>query len=39
MKAGWIKAISIKPANTKILKKDMEKEGYGVIMKAVRIGT
>ena len=38
MKAGWTKATSIKPANTKILKKELEKERYSVIVKAVEIG-
>ena len=37
MKSGWIKATSIKPANTKILKKSWKKEGYSVTVKAVEI--
>ena len=38
MKARWIKAMSIKPANTKILKKELEKERYSVSVKVVEIG-
>ena len=37
MKPGWIKATSIKQANAKTL-KELEKEGYSMIMKAVEIG-
>ena len=37
MKAGWIKATSIKPTNMKIIKK-LEKEEYSEIVKVMEIG-